>query len=70
MTGFKNKYIRNESPGNFQLDINYQGTKFDFKRELYNSLKEQGIFFDTQQAEGNRFLLYKKGTGNFHHRAH
>ena len=70
MTGFKDKYIRNESPGNFQLDVNYQGTKFDFKRELYNSLKEQGIFFDTQQAKGNRFLLYKKGTGNFHHRAH
>ncbi|MEA3280555.1 MAG: hypothetical protein U9Q38_08155 [Thermodesulfobacteriota bacterium] len=60
MTGFKDKYIRNESPGNFQLDVNYQGTKFDFKRELYNSLKEKEIFFDTQQAEGNRFLLDKK----------
>ncbi len=64
MTAFKDKYVRNESPGNFQLDVNYQGRKFDFKRELYRGLKAQGILFDTQQAKGNRFLLFRKGTDN------
>ncbi|MBC8199584.1 MAG: hypothetical protein ISS67_02440 [Desulfobacterales bacterium] len=64
MTAFKDKHIRNESPGNFQLDVNYQGRKFDFKRELYRGLKAQGILFDTQQAKGNRFLLFKKGSDN------
>lgn len=64
MSGFKDKHVRNESPGNFQLDVNYQGRKFDFKRELYRGLKAQGILFDTQQAKGNRFLLFKKGTDN------
>ena len=64
MTGFKDKNVRNESPGNFQLDVNYQGKKFDFKRELFRGLKQQGILFDTQQAKGNRFLLFKKGTDN------
>ena len=64
MTAFKDKYVRNESPGNFQLDVNYQGRKFDFKRELYRGLQKQGILFDTQQAKGNRFLLFKKGTDN------
>lgn len=64
MTGFKDKNVRNESPGNFQLDVNYQGKKFDFKREIFRGLKRQGIQFDTQQAKGNRFLLFKKGTDN------
>jgi len=64
MTGFKDKHVRNESPGNFQLDVNYQGRKFDFKRELYRGLQKQDILFDTQQAKGNRFLLFKKGTDN------
>ena len=64
MTAFKDKYVRNESPGNFQLDVNYQGRKFDFKRELYRGLQKQGILFDTQQSKGNRFLLFKKGTDN------
>ena len=64
MSGFKDKNVRNESPGNFQLDVNYQGKKFDFKRELFRGLKSQGIQFDTQQAKGNRFLLFKKGTDN------
>ncbi|MCK4466967.1 MAG: hypothetical protein KAU60_01295, partial [Desulfobacterales bacterium] len=64
MTAFKDKHVRNESPGNFQLDVNYQGRKFDFKRELYRGLKAQGILFDTQQAKGNRFLLFRKGTDN------
>lgn len=64
MTGFKDKNVRNESPGNFQLDVNYQGRKFDFKRELFKGLKAQGILFDTQQAKGNRFLLFKKGSDN------
>jgi hypothetical protein len=44
--------------------VNYQGKKFDFKRELYRGLQDQGILFDTQQAKGNRFLLFKKGTDN------
>ncbi len=64
MTGFKDKHVRNESPGNFQLDVNYQGRKFDFKRELYRGLQAQGILFDTQQSKGNRFLLFKKGSDN------
>lgn len=64
MTGFKDKNVRNEAPGNFQLDVNYQGKKFDFKRELFRGLKQQGILFDTQQAKGNRFLLFKKGSDN------
>ncbi len=64
MSGFKDKNVRNESPGNFQLDVNYQGKKFDFKRELFRGMKRQGIRFDTQQAKGNRFLLFKKGTDN------
>jgi hypothetical protein len=64
MSGFKDKNVRNESPGNFQLDVNYQGKKFDFKRELFRGLKSQGIQFDTQQAKGNRVLLFKKGTDN------
>ena len=64
MSGFKDKNVRNESPGNFQLDVNYQGKKFDFKRELFRGLKRQGIQFDTQQAKGNRFLLFRKGTDN------
>lgn len=62
--GFKDKNVRNESPGNFQLDVNFKGKKFDFKRGLYNGLKEKGIKFSTQQAKGNRFLLFKKGTDN------
>ncbi|MBU2521690.1 MAG: hypothetical protein KKD50_05620 [Proteobacteria bacterium] len=64
MSGFKDKNVRNESPGNFQLDVNYQGKKFDFKRELFMGLNQQGIQFDTQQAKGNRFLLFKKGSDN------
>ena len=64
ISGFKDKNVRNESPGNFQLDVNYQGKKFDFKREIFRGLKRQGIQFDTQQAKGNRFLLFKKGTDN------
>ena len=64
MTGFKDKDVRNESPGNFQLDVNYQGKKFDFKRELFSGLKQQGILFDTQQTKGNRFLFFKKGSDN------
>ncbi|MBT3311555.1 MAG: hypothetical protein HN737_14075 [Desulfobacterales bacterium] len=62
--GFMDKNVRNESPGNFQLDVNFQGKKFDFKRYLYKGLKEQGISFKTQQAKGNRFLLFKKGSDN------
>lgn len=64
MTGFKDKNVRNESPGNFQLDVNYQGKKFDFKRDLFRGLQQHGIRFKTQQAEGNRFLFFKEGTDN------
>lgn len=64
MSGFKDRYVRNQSPGNFQLDVNYQGKRFDFQKELFNSLKQQGILFQTQQAKGNRFLLFKRGTDN------
>lgn len=62
--GFKDKNVRNESPGNFQLDVNFQGKKFDFKRGLFRGLKKEGIRFQTQQAKGNRFLLFKEGTDN------
>jgi hypothetical protein len=64
MSGFKDRYVRNQSPGHFQLDVNYQGKKFDFQKELFTSLKRQGILFQTQQAKGNRFLFFKKGTDN------
>ncbi len=64
MSGFKDRYVRNQSPGNFQLDVNYQGKKFDFQKELFTSLKRQGILFQTQQAKGNRFLFFKTGTDN------
>jgi hypothetical protein len=62
--GFKDKNVRNESPGNFQLDVNFQGKKFDFKRGLFRGMKKEGIRFKTQQAKGNRFLLFKEGTDN------
>ena len=62
MSGYKDKNVRNESPGNFQLDVNYQGKKFDFKRALYQGLKQKGIRFKTQQSKGNRFLLFKDRT--------
>ncbi len=64
MSGYKDKNVRNQSPANFQLDVNYKGKKFDFQRELFRGLKKQGIGFETQQAKGNRFLLFKKGTSN------
>ena len=64
MSGYKDKNVRNQSPSNFQLDVNYKGKKFDFQRELFRGLKKQGIGFETQQAKGNRFLLFKKGTSN------
>mgnify|MGYP006274158887 CR=1 FL=1 len=64
MPGFKDKYVRQQSPGNFQLDVNYKGKKFDFQRHLYTGLQQRGIAFKTQQAKGNRFLLFKAGTDN------
>lgn len=64
MSGFKDRYVRNQSPRNFQLDVNYQGKRFDFQKELFMSLKRQGILFQTQEAKGNRFLLFKAGTDN------
>lgn len=64
MSDFKDRYVRNQSPGNFQLDVNYQGKKFDFQKELFTGLKQSGIRFQTQQAKGNRFLIFKEGTDN------
>ncbi|MDO9530309.1 MAG: flagellar assembly protein T N-terminal domain-containing protein [Syntrophales bacterium] len=64
MSGFKDRDVRNQSPGNFQLDVNYQGKRFDFQKELFNGLKQHGILFQTQQAKGNRFLFFKEGTDN------
>lgn len=64
MTGSQDRYVRNQSPGNFQLDVNYQGKKFDFQKELFAGLKQRGIRFQTQQAVGNRFLIFKEGTDN------
>lgn len=64
MNGFVDKNVRDQSPGNFQMDVQCRGKKFDFQRELYQGLKKEGISFDTQQAKGNRFLFFKKGTAN------
>ena len=62
--GFRDKNVRNQSPGNFQMDVNYAGKKFDFQRSLFRGLQQQGIEFSTQQAKGNRLLFFKKGTDN------
>ena len=64
MRGFSERYVRNQSPGNFQLDVNYQGNKFDFQKELFADLKRSGIRFQIQQVKGNRFLIFKEGTDN------
>jgi hypothetical protein len=58
------KNVRQQSPGNFQFDVQFKGKKFDFQRRLYQGLKQRGILFQTQQAKGNRFLLFKAGTDN------
>ncbi|MDQ7032332.1 MAG: flagellar assembly protein T N-terminal domain-containing protein [Desulfonauticus sp.] len=64
ISGVKDVNVRQQTPGNFQVDVNYQGKKFDFQRQLYMKMKQQGIAFQTQQAKGNRFLFFKKGTAN------
>ncbi len=64
MKGFADKNVRNQSPGNFQVDVNFKGKKFDFQRGLFRGLKNKGIRFSTQQAKGNRFLFFKEGTDN------
>ncbi|SDN65651.1 Flagellar assembly protein T, N-terminal domain [Desulfonauticus submarinus] len=64
ISGVKDINVRQQSPGNFQVDVNYQGKKFDFQRQLYMQMKRRGIAFQTQQAKGNRFLFFKKGTDN------
>jgi len=64
MNGFMDKNVRNQSPGDFQLDVNFQGKKFDFQRQLFRGLQEHGIRFKTKQAKGNRFLFFKEGTDN------
>ena len=64
MPGFVDKNVRQQSPGNFQFDVQFKGKKFDFQRRLYQGLKQRGILFQTQQAKGNRFLLFKAGTDN------
>jgi len=62
--GVKDINVRQQSPGNFQVDVNYQGKKFDFQRQLYQTMQQRGIAFETQQAKGNRFLFFKAGTNN------
>lgn len=62
--GVKDINVRQQSPGNFQVDVNYQGKKFDFQRQLYQTMQQRGIAFQTQQAKGNRFLFFKAGTDN------
>lgn len=64
MRGFRDKYVRNQSPGSFQLDVNYQGRTFDFQRELFRGLQAHDIQLETQEAHGNRLLFYKKGSEN------
>ncbi|MBF0225869.1 MAG: hypothetical protein HQK76_10480 [Desulfobacterales bacterium] len=64
MKAFKDKNVRQQVEGLFQLDVNYQGKKFDFQRELFQGLEQKGIKFKTQQAKGNRFLFFKEGTDN------
>jgi len=59
LPGVKNVYVRQQTPGNFQIDVNFQGKKFDFQRRLYQGLNQRGILFQTQQAKGNRFLLFE-----------
>ena len=64
LPGVKNVYVRQQTPGNFQIDVNFQGKKFDFQRSLYRALKNKGIAFQTQQSKGNRLLFFKQGTDN------
>lgn len=64
ISGVKDLNIRQQSPGNFQVDVNYQGKKFNFQRSLHQGLKSRDIPFQTQQAKGNRFLFFKQGTDN------
>ncbi len=64
INGVKDLNVRQQSPGNFQLDVNYQGKKFNLQRSLHQKLQSQNIPFQTQQAKGNRFLFFKKGTEN------
>ncbi len=62
MHGWKDSNVRNQTPGNFQVDIHYQGKKFDLQRELARGLAPHSLEFSTQQAKGNRLLLFKAGT--------
>ena len=64
LPGVKNVYVRQQTPGNFQIDVNFQGKKFDFQRSLHRALKNKGIAFQTQQSKGNRLLFFKQGTDN------
>ncbi|MFO7816793.1 MAG: flagellar assembly protein T N-terminal domain-containing protein [Thermodesulfobacteriota bacterium] len=64
INGVKDLNVRQQAPGNFQLDVNFQGKKFNFQRSLHQGLKAKNIPFQTQQAKGNRFLFFKKGTDN------
>jgi len=64
INGVKDLNVRQQAPGNFQVDVNYQGKKFNFQRNLHQGLNNQNIPFQTQQAKGNRFLFFKKGTDN------
>ncbi len=62
MDGVKETHVRNQSPGNFQMDVMYQGEPFDFQRDLSRAAKQKGVGIETHQVQGNRFMFFKKGT--------
>ena len=62
LDGVKDTLVRNQSPGNFQMDVMYQGKPFDFQRDLVRITRQKGLPVETHQVEGNRFMFFKKGT--------
>ncbi|MBI5844977.1 MAG: hypothetical protein HZB23_09945 [Deltaproteobacteria bacterium] len=62
LDGVKDTLVRNQSPGNFKVDVMYQGKPFDFQRDLFRVSRQKGVAVETHQAEGNRFMFFKKGT--------
>lgn len=64
LPGYKNKQVRNQSTGYLQLEVNYQGKKFDFQDDLLGELTRKEIHYTLHQVTGNRFLFFKDGTIN------
>ena len=60
LSGFKGKDVRNASFKDFEIDVNYLGKKFDFQRELYEVLRQNGIYANFQKSNGNTLCLIKK----------